>query len=178
MQSYEERFGNCQFVWSSSQFIIHDKSCRYVKRIKQSNSIMTKKNSCVLSMRSCKYCQRNLLIRYIVGNSYWSIYEPLFDTISTSILQDLVYKKRIEVVTHRDFIQITCDEDNWQIKLAGNGKVELWHNDYIRTLGNQRYFKDSYHLQFKNKVTLALALDAIATYKYDRLKHTSGLQNL
>ncbi len=163
----EDKFIKCRFVWSSSQRLLHDKNCRYVKRIKQSNKVMSKKKNCVLGMQLCKCCRQAILLRYLLGNDYMDYYKSLFDTVSMNTLDTLILKKKAEMITYRDFLHLTCEEDEWLIRLAGEGRVTLWHNNYVRTLDGERYFKNGYHLQIDGIISLAVALNTIVNYRYD-----------
>lgn len=163
----EDKFAKCCFIWSSSQLLLHDKNCHYVKRIKQSNKIMSKKKNCVLGMQLCKCCRQSMLIRYLLGNAYMDNYKALFDAVNMSTLDKLVFKKKVEVIPYHDFLHFTCEEDEWLLRLSGEGRVTLWHNNYVRTLDGKRYFKNGYHLQIDGTISLTVALNTIVNYKYD-----------
>jgi len=163
----EDKFTKCRFVWSSLQRILHDKNCRYAKQIKRSNKVMSQKKNCVLSMQLCKYCRHATLIRYLLGNDYMDYYKSLFDRVSINTLDELILKKKAEMIPYRDFLYLTCEEDEWLIRLTGDDRVTLWHNNYVRTLDGERYFKNGYHLQIDGTISLTVALNTIVNYRYD-----------
>lgn len=172
----EQKVKKRSFVWSLQNLVVHDRDCHYVRQISQHNKIMSNKKTHVVSMRACKHCKKKLLIRILIADEFVELYRPLFESVDLTVLETLVYEKRIAVISYVDQLHVTCEEDMWKIQLMEDGQVRLWHNNYVPTLDGERHFMNGYHLQIDDRISLAAALHTIARYHYKGSHHSSNFR--
>lgn len=138
-----------RYAYSISDMVLHDRDCKSVKDISDDDFEML--SDFDSTMRTCKYCYRNALIRQGIKDDGKRLraYVWFFKNIGASD-KDL-YKLLIEhqaTLTWQDMntIKIHVNEDSWEIVHNENGNL-LYHNNYIYLKDYSRYFTEGYHEQ-------------------------------
>ena len=62
--------------------------------------------------------------------------------------------------------QVSCNQDSWMIRVDADGKMHLWHNNYIHTDDGGRYVTTGLHDQGIVSKNLILMFDLICHYDW------------
>lgn len=73
-------------------------------------------------------------------------------------------------------MQVEGSEDRWIIKGLNTDKMELWHNNYVKTSPTERYITKGFHNQKVERDILWQMLNYIETYSWQKhLQHEGVL---
>lgn len=167
------------YFYSDKSKCYHDKECNSVKdiiaeRFQASDTIPDGKEM-------CPKCKRKLLFRVACypNNKQMPICDRIFKNqyISNSRIQHYVMDVGMKFHA-KDYskMQVKSVEDNWLIKGLDNNKMELWHNNYVKTSPTERYITNGYHNQNVECSTLVQLLNYIERYSWQKHLENEGIQ--
>lgn len=181
----EERFRNSRkqslidnprmlYFYADGGRYFHDKECEEIKYILPEQF---RASDMIPDKEMCPKCRRMICLRKACFPNTKQI--PFCNKILTEhkikdwklqyFVMDAGLKFHAETL---DEMQVTGREDKWIVKGLRNGKLELWHNNYVRTGPADRYITEGYHIQILEAQTLLQILYYIQNYSFAKhLEH-------
>lgn len=157
------------FYYGGEDGLIHDRDCPEMKRIDPKNL-----QASTTGPEELGYCPRcayrlyarvacapvskevdaveHLVRRHHIGISRWIHY-----------VEDEGLKLHVLSLTE---YQAFCNKDSWMIRVDADGKMHLWHNNYIHTDDGGRYVTMGLHDQGIVSKNLTLMFDLICHYDW------------
>ena len=172
----------CRAVVHIANNTLHDRDCVIVQKIYAKPESEVKLLNRVTAeqynrAQTCRYCIRKLAIRNGLGMSqkYVKALQYYFDTVGadTYSLRKLfiTHSGQLKYIDNRT-IEIRVREDTWRIVRA-DGRLHLYHRNYVADEDNFRQFKDGFHRQCIGDAWDADDFGSIAriiwTYDYHRM---------
>lgn len=159
------------YYYSENAQYYHDKDCVDVKEM-ASQAIMASE-SIPMGKEVCPKCRRKVFFRTACYPNTKQM--PICDRIfrnncnSSKLIEHYVMTDGMRFhATTLEELQVAWKEDTWIIKGVNGGKLELWHNNYIRTSQTERYITDGYHNQSVERSTLWQMLRYIESYSWQK----------
>lgn len=151
--------------------LVHDRECEDLKVINDEDFVGS--SEFPAEGQYCKKCMRVLFVRMGCAPNTKEI--PACNRfltkhgVKTSQLQKLVgdHKIHFHCKAIDEMIAVGV-EDTWKIRVLPSGKLELWHNNYVKTSPTERYFTDGFHNQNLENPTLRFILNFIAEYSWEK----------
>ena len=152
----------------------HDKNCEEVKSILPEQF---RASASIPDKEMCPKCRRTMYLRKACYSNTKQM--PICNKILTEhkinnrklhhFIIDAGLKFHARTVEE---MQVEGAEDKWEVKGLKNEKMELWHNNYVRTSSTERYITEGYHKQKVEGQTLAQVLNYIENYSFAKhLQH-------
>ena len=157
------------FYYGGEDGLIHDRDCPEMKRIDPKDL-----QASAIGPEELGYCPRcayrlyarvacapvskevdaveHLVRRHHIGISRWIHY-----------VEDEGLKLHVLSLTE---YQASCNKDSWMIRVDEDGKMHLWHNNYIHTEDGGRYVTMGLHDQGIVSKNLTLMFDLICHYDW------------
>lgn len=159
------------YYYSKSGGYVHDKSCALIKQIP--DETFAGSEDLPEGMEYCPKCCRFIFLR--VGCRPNTREIPICNRIftgqnvHTGQLKKFVVQKGIRFHA-ADFneMTITCGEDTWIIKGISQGRIELWHNNYVKTASGERYITSGFHNQGLDGMTMLQMLNYVSGYSWEK----------
>ncbi|MFI3172783.1 MAG: hypothetical protein R3Y58_10545 [Eubacteriales bacterium] len=133
------------FFFEKDGGMLHDKDCATLKEIEGGNLVGSEEFP--VGKEYCPYCMRRLLVR--VGCAPHAKNVPLsnkfFDqyNVKTSQLRRFIMENKFHFYCENlNEMKIKGVEDCWKVIVLPSGKLELWHNNYMRVNATERYITD------------------------------------
>lgn len=149
----------------------HDRSCQLLKKV--SDEKFAASAELPQDKIVCTNCSRILYIRLGCRSNNKEI--PILNRIftkhelKTSQLQQFVEEGNLEFhAKSLERMRIIGKEDTWEIDLTDKGKLQLWHNNYVRTSPTERYITEGFHNQGIEKASLLVLLRFIQGYSWKK----------
>ena len=159
------------YYYSEESGYYHDKECVVVKEMSPYEIVASEKIP--EGRKVCPKCQRKVFFRKSCYPNTKQI--PICDRIfknngvSLKLIEYYVMTSEMRFhATDLDVLQVVGAEDTWLIKGLNEGKLELWHNNYVRTSPTERYITNGYHNQNVERVTLGQMLKYIEGYSWQK----------
>lgn len=162
---------NNLFFYEKDGETVHDKDCAELNEIEGGNLVGSEEFP--VGKEYCTQCMRRLLVR--VGCAPHAKNIPLsnrfFDqnNVKTSQLRRLVMENKFHFYCENpNEMKINGAEDSWKIIVRSSGKLELWHNNYMRVNAKERYITEGYHDQNLRYAKLGYILNYIMGYSWEK----------
>ena len=123
--------------------------------------------------RQCMKCRRKLCIRVACSPNVKQM-APLSHLLTEAEIKDsqlerYVLNYRLKFKCEKDGELIVCGkEDTWIIKEMKNGKLSLWHNNYVVTGEKERYITQGFHDQGIEVKSFSFLMEYINNYTYEK----------
>lgn len=161
-----------RYVVDQRSGIIHDKDCEMVRTIPDSAFNMIK----TIDVESdiCSKCRRDAYIRIAIGDDakHLGIYRNILKRAGASdgMIKKLTLHNQAKLFMEEpNLLRLKVEEDRWKIKIHTNGKVTLYHNNYVVLEDGSRYFNEGYHKQIiGTKNNFANAIGIIYNYSWEK----------
>ena len=159
------------FFYSKVESVFHDKDCDSVKRIKP--EYFRASETAPESFHSCMKCRRKLCIRVACSPNVKQM-APLSQAFSEygikdSQLERYVLNYGLKFKCERDDeLIVSGKEDSWIIKGMKDGKLSLWHNNYVVTGEKERYITQGFHDQGLEVKNFNFLMEYINNYTYEK----------
>ena len=161
-----------RYVVDQRSGIIHDKDCEMVKTIPDSAFDMIKTIDAESNI--CLKCRRDAYIRIAIGDDakHLGIYRNFFKRAGASdgMIKELTLHNQAKLFMEEvNLLRLKVGEDRWKIKIDTDGKVTLYHNNYVVLADRSRYFNDGYHKQvIGGQNNFANAIGIINNYSWEK----------
>lgn len=162
-----------RYVVDQRSGIIHDKDCEMVRTVPDSAFDMIK--TIDADSNICSKCRRDAYICIAIGDDakHLGIYRNFLKRagVSDGMVKELTLHNQAKLFMEEpNLLRLKVGEDCWKIKIHTNGKVALYHNNYVVLEDGSRYFNEGYHKQIigsKNNFINAIGI----IYNYSWEKH-------
>lgn len=152
----------------------HDKECEDIVKISPEQF---EASETMPDREICPKCQSQLYFRKACypNTKQIQICNKIFkeQKVSNGRIRHFVIEVGMKFhATSLDELQVEGVEDHWLVKGLRTNKLELWHNNYIRTSPTERYITEGYHTQKIEAHTLTQMLNYIEHYSFEKhLQH-------
>lgn len=166
-----------KYVYCISERIIHDKHCPCCRDIADCDFAGIEEYD--ETMRQCPKCMERAYITLGAKDSKsYRKYQKIFRKFqaTTEDLKLLYLTLGAKTTANYDAITVWHKEDAWHIQARREGRVRLYHNNYIVLKDGTRKFTEGFHVQnaYCEETDLRYALNVIKNYAYSQsnaLKH-------
>ncbi len=159
-----------RYFFDENLHYYHDRSCDDIKTILSKNFMASE--TIPSGYQPCEKCQRKMLLRKACDPYVKQI--PDVDAIlriagiDNKELEKYVMEKNIWFHVNNDGdLTVKCAEDTWIVKVLGDQKYSLWHNNYVKTAPRERYITIGFHDQKIIRRKLQDLLGYIAGYTFE-----------
>ena len=161
------------YYYSEGSEYYHDKECVVVKEMSPYEIMASEKLP--EGRKVCPKCQRKVYFRKACypNTKQIAICDRIFKNnyVSLRLIEHFVMTSEMHFhATDLDVLQVVGAKDTWFIKglKVKEDKLELWHNNYIRTSPTERYITNGYHNQNVERATLGQMLKYIEDYSWQK----------
>ncbi len=171
------------FFYSLKGTVFHDKECWRVKEIDP--KLFAASKTIPEGMKLCKECRRRMCLRkacspYVKQMPYVNKF-LIRGGITDSQLERIAFDNGLKFkIEKEDELTVKGKEDTWIIKEINENRLQLWHNNYVRTSPEERYIIDGFHDQGINDRDLLGLLKYINGYTFEKhlkAENTAQLSN-
>lgn len=162
------------YFYAEDGRFFHDKECEEIKRISPEKFCASED---IPNKEICPHCRRKIYFRKACypNTKQMPVCDKIFreQRVSNGRLNHFIMDEGFKFhATDFDELQVDGKEDRWIVKGLRSDKLELWHNNYVKTSPTERYITEGFHNQKVDAVTLGQMLRYIEEYSFDKhLEH-------
>lgn len=160
-----------KFLYSGSDTLIHDKSCKEARQISDDDLLYTQKY--LPERKQCPECAVKAYVR--IGAKDFKNYDTYLKLFEKMRMQEHLIRHMyvdcgMSTMASANVLTVWDREDTWKIvSLDAKGSVQLLHNNYHLSGDGERHFSTGYHVQNDStqNTSVGYAVKAIKTYSFD-----------
>lgn len=166
------------YYYSDTSLYFHDKECGEINKILPDR--FRASDSIPVDKKICPHCRRKIFFRTACypNAKQMPVCDRIFKNHMVSNAWIEHYVMECGMKFHAtDFSEMLVEgkEDKWMIKGLDTEKLELWHNNYVKTSPTERYITEGFHDQKVWHYTLGQMLNYVESYSWQKHLQSEGV---